>query len=316
MEAFYSNPFSQDSEADELCYTNVQSLNQDAAPPLWTETPTEKDFISVSSALRYQAQLSEALRANSTLRGTYEAHIETQRKEIDRLGTENSELLKKVTRLESQMRSFELEKECSTMAYKREVEKNTALEEKIASLEAELNSLTRRAQELNATYGGTVSRTDAWETSAAPTAAHPPQQNYRAWTAPSHAGAEGRRAPEPPRLDLEQRRYAPEAQPQRGDGGMTARATAREPPGGFSLFSGGGENEANAATVSALERQLLRECQLRDELESELQKMERTKIRSGSERAKKISLERDLNAAQQAISDTRRRLRGLSALIR
>lgn len=321
MEEFYSNPFADDPEVNELCYASVQPSTSE--PSLHgVEAHTEENMMSVSSALRYHAQLSEALRTNSTLKNTYEAHIETQRKEINRLGMENNELLKKITNLESQTRSLQLEKECSAMAYKREAEKNAVLEERIALLETELNALTRRAQEMNAAYSTTSSR--GLNTSQASVAYGRAQVNEQ--RAPSQATTTtppmregGWRGSDATRFSAE-----PVDHPFANHGKTvpweprprTARELRDNMSERLSCYPAEREKESKSERIKELERRLLCECQRRDALELDLQRLERVKIRTGTERAKKISLERNLEAAQHVISDVRMELRALSALER
>ncbi|EKG05704.1 hypothetical protein TCSYLVIO_003216 [Trypanosoma cruzi] len=333
MEEFYNNPFRHDPAVDDVCYASVQFPSMTASNTE-TESCRERDFLSISSALRFQTQLSEALRANSTLRSTYEAHIETQRNEIDRLSVENNELQMKLTRLEAQLRSLLLEKDCSTMAYKREIEKNALLEEKVGCLEEELNSLERRTRELRAAYNRTPQQTDGCETTFSRTRPNLLQQqrenHYTEQGTPSSlVSASDLHSPKS-LLESERNNRSGERQKWRaaeeaaaswrtetttsvktGLGGRTPKPCSKVTPYPTQVM-----DEENDVVVKELEKRLLRECQTRDEIEKRLQKMESTRIRSGSERAKKIALEREFIAAQRAVGETRMRLRELSALVR
>ncbi|ORC90904.1 uncharacterized protein TM35_000073280 [Trypanosoma theileri] len=373
MEEFYKNPFRRELDFNELCYASVNSFPVDNPSPstattaLPTTTTTaaaatvmggisenlkESEFLGVSSALRYQTQLSEALRANSTLRATYETHIEAQRQEMERLSDENNKLLKKLTRLETDLRSLVLEKECAALAYRREIEKNATLEGKIRSLEAELNSLEQRTRELSAAYNGTSRQIDTpgslVQTRASSHYQYPQQQQHQQHHqqqhhqqqqefTPSHEKDRLLYTPEPLRYGSQRkdRPYdtnagssnsnintaTPVGLPRTDPVTPVSHTSGRRLQGN----AGNGNNRSNntqrvdenrATNIKQLEQQLLRECQKKDELERELLRMESTRVRSGSDRAKKISLERALAAAQHAVSDTRMKLRALSALVR
>ncbi|KEG14080.1 hypothetical protein DQ04_00631040 [Trypanosoma grayi] len=350
MEEFYNNPFSHDQEMEDLCYSSVVSFSADpctattataAAVTAVPESCKNIDSFGVSSVLRLQTQLSEALRTNVSLRTTYEAHIDTQRQEIDRLSGENNELLKKLTWLETQLRSLSLEKECVIMAQKREVEKNAALKEKIGCLEAELGSLERRTKEWTAAYSTTPRNADGHSTPISqirtqylcPKQQHRQQQQQQSvlqvQMTPSRAGDSYMCTPDNSRCGSGQKEQPlhlfgpcpPSAT--RAAAGTQRQETLRNPDGSAAKSHTRTEacptqqkDGADEAVVKELEKRLLHECQRKDEIEKQLQKMERTRIRTGSERAKKISLERDLISAQRAVGDIRMRLRALSALVR
>ncbi|RNF02215.1 uncharacterized protein Tco025E_08431 [Trypanosoma conorhini] len=334
MEDFYNNPFRCDPEMDEVCYASVQFLSSETSP-VETERFRDNDFLSVSSALRFQTQLSEALRANSTLRNTYEAHIATQRREIDRLGEENNELQKKLTRMESQLRSLSLEKDCSAMAYKRESEKNVLLEEKVTALEEELNSLERRTRDLRAAYCRSPQHSDGHGTPLSQLRSHGLQQSQYSHrqeqrTPPSRRSESALYSPCVRRLVSERstrpgeaedwwaaESAAPSRRPETVNNVKTGVArSAVNTPAKATSYPTPMSDEERYAAVKELEKRLLRELQAKEEIEEKLQKIEATRIRSGAERAKKITLERDLIAAQRAVGEIRTRLRTLAALVR
>ncbi|RNF12278.1 hypothetical protein TraAM80_00426 [Trypanosoma rangeli] len=334
MEEFYNNPFRCDPAMDEVCYASVQFLSPEALP-VGAEGLKDGDFFRVSSALRFQSQLSEALRANSTLRSTYEVHIETQRREIDRLGDENNELQKKLTRMESQLRSVTLEKECSEMAYKRESEKNVLLEEKVRALENELNSVERRTRDLRAAFRTSPQHSDEHEKPSSRIRPLRLQQSQYSDYQESRTSSPHRnnRA----RYSLEATHMGPEwsarhSEPQEWRAAEGTAASKRSETTN-SMKMGSARRDANYsakgtayptqnneedqyATVKELERRLLQENQAKDEIEKQLQKIECTRIRTGAERAKKIALERNFLAAQRTVGEIRMRLRSLAALVR
>ncbi|ESL08095.1 hypothetical protein TRSC58_04209 [Trypanosoma rangeli SC58] len=333
MEEFYNNPFHCDPAMDEVCYASVQFLSPETSP-VGAECFKDGDFFRVSSALRFQTQLSEALRANSTLRSTYEVHIETQRREIDRLGEENNELQKKLTRMESQLRSVTLEKDCSAMAYKRESEKNVILEEKVRALENELNSLERRTRDLRAAYHTSPQHADEHETHLSHIRPLRLQQSQysddqESITPSSHRNDRARYSLEATHLGPEWSARHSEPQEWRAAEGTAASKRSET---ANSIKMGSARRDANYsakatayptqnvedkyATVKELERRLLQESQAKDEIEKQLQKMESSRIRNGAERAKKIALERGFLAAQQTVGEIRMRLRSLAALVR
>ncbi|KAG8346109.1 hypothetical protein ERJ75_000723100 [Trypanosoma vivax] len=321
MEEFYNNPFN-NKEVDDICFAPVFSLGTEFSsnePQSLTDTSAalsvrrsarEYDAYGSPAAVRLQQQLNETMRANDAACTTYKNHIETQRQEIDRLDECNNGLQMKIARLESEMRAVLLEKDCAAMAYKREVEKNAALEGRVVALERELHSMEQRARELAATYSrGSVPLT------AGRGQEKQSQEFEQERPQPTHQPMISQ-LPTSQRLPLSyssvqhsQREGVVHSGPRTGDSASNVRVNAGAYPGHC------GDEDA-LKNVKDLERRLQLACQRKDSVEAQLNKLENLRSRTGAERAKKIALERELSSLQGEIGTYRMRLRSLSALIR
>ncbi|SCU67658.1 uncharacterized protein TEOVI_000677900 [Trypanosoma equiperdum] len=334
MEEFYNNPFKNNCEVDDICFAPFfsqmsESITEPTPVQTCVTTPcadaqarapscqeaSETESYSQTSTQRLQHKLNETMRASTAACDMYTNHIETQRQEIDRLDEENNELQMKVAWLESQMRAIGLEKDCAAMAYKREVEKNAALEAKITSLKRELSSMEERARQLAATYSRGVPQStyDVAPYQNAPPHEHQPNKQQHTQQQLQQQQLHSGHHQETPRMQTQR----PPSQPRQPPSlSPSSRGVVEDVRGGIGAYPGQRKNEQLVIAVKDLESNLQRACQRKDELENHLRRVETTRIRSGAERAKKIALERELADVQKQVSDIRMKLRSLSALER
>ncbi|CCD15887.1 unnamed protein product [Trypanosoma congolense IL3000] len=335
MEEFYNNPFKNNHEIDDICFAPLLSVASESTTELTpVVSPAITPYADISnnippsqimgdvqcqgqaSSNRLQHKLEETVKANAATCDMYTSHIEAQRQEIDHLDRQNNDLQMRVAMLESQLRSVTLEKDCAAMAYKREFERNAALEATITALRSELDSVDERARYLATTYNRGVEvaqqppeAAHAQRTQQGPIATGR-QSQPRYYDPRPCSSAEGEEFSQgQARLGLHPQRQQPSLSP-------SSRGVVEDVRSGIGAYPGLRKGEELTEVVDKLEKKLQVACQRRDVLEAKLRKVETVRIRSGAERARKISMERELATFQKEISDIKMSLRSMSALDR
>eukprot|EP00796_Vickermania_ingenoplastis_P005912 gene5912-4227_t len=289
-------------------------------------------------------QMNQVHDSKNTMEEDYEEHIKTLREDLERVNAERNDLLSNQSKLESELRSLRLEKENTAFLYKQEKERNEVLADQVGQLQAELSEVQdthqRMMEELHESHQEEVARTAA---QASRKLVRPPAQrrvpayvevedseqgnddeddeNEQDDEDTGNRGYAGNEPQKPHKGPAPPKQVAEKAVKARGKGNPTASSwTIGDDAAPAYIEKTEKEKEAarqkRVKEVERLESLLLEHSRSKDELSSQLTRLENTKIRNAGERQKKAMVEEKLENEEKAIGQIRLQLRSLEALFR
>lgn len=298
------------------------------------------------SMSQLQRQMNAVSSSKNTMEEDYEEHIQTLRNDLENVSAERNNLLSAQARLESELRALRLEKDNSSFLYKQERERNDVLSQQVEQLQQELSDAQethqRMLHDLHQTHQEELvrsARTSSPRGVFAPPSSgmRQPPQNASSYQMPLYSQQQMYEQEHPDEDDFSE--HPPtviESRPPtsgtvdstschnvkaRGKGNTTAsswtigqgntvsHAEKTEKEKEF-------EREKRMKEVEALETKLLEHSRNRDELSSQLTRLESSRVRQASERNKKALVEEKLQVEEKAIGQIRLKLRSMEALFR
>ncbi|KAG5498672.1 hypothetical protein JKF63_02959 [Porcisia hertigi] len=347
---YYDDPFADDD--NDICYAEIVSKgdDSDATADARANCPLIPRVADVSSTLGSTNEITKSAcgasteipfsTANGSQRASsqagepeYEGYIEKLRAELKAANADNNRLTIVQTKLESRVRSLSFEKENAEWQLQQEKERSRALAEKVSALEEELVMMTTRVSSAAHQRDAIPVESSSLPASSSPEGLHAAARTQRcdpnaSLEQPRHAQTAytaGRRGlyerrgettittalPQSAHASYEPHDTAPPISTEK-----TLRSQRRAAAANETIAAQEQAVREKAAAVQVLEAQLLEHSQQRDELTSNLERLERMRTRTVADRKKKAAVERSLEEEEKLIGQIRLELRAYSALRR
>lgn len=326
-----SNDFS-DHERYVVNQSNYRAADNESSSErnqeIWGRGPTTNSF----SQHNRNEDILHTEKAN--LMEDYESSIRSLRAELKQANSEHHELRLRISKLESEVRLEKAEKENNAFLHRQEKERNALLLNEVEQLKDELNAAHEKhqqmLQQLHQSHQEEVSRTalstshSFQEENTLPVSRHvnpcAPMTLNENFTSERHV------------MDISKPPSAKPPNPQDSSNARVVRARGKGDPTVSSWTIGEptpklekqvavtkekpATKKEREEEVHMLEQTLFEHSKLKDELSSQLTRLETTRVRNAVERRKKSVVEQQLEEEEKTIQQIRLKLRNLSALTR